>query len=271
MKSHGQPAKLKKRTLSRRIEIQNRDELGRLAATLNQTFNRLQQAVQRERQFSSDASHELRTPLSIIQSEATLALKKDRTPEEYRKSLVSISQSTGQMSATINKLLFLSRMDSGKDQLNLTRVNLSDLLADVASNIEALCEEKSLLFDSSLAEGIYIEGDNVKLRELFLNLLDNAIKFTPTGGKVSLTLTKNEKQAAVVVSDTGIGIDEDHLPHIFERFYRVEKTSSEENKGSGLGLAICKQIVGLHKGHISVKSKVGVGSTFTVILPVANV
>ncbi len=261
---------IEERDLSRRIEVQNNDELGRLAATLNQTFDRLQRAFQRERQFTSDASHELRTPLSIIQSEATLSLKKERRQEEYRNSLASISQEASHMAAIINKLLFLSRIDSVKDQFDLTMVNLSELLTDAASNIEALCEDKSLFSDTRITEGIYVDGDIIKLKELFLNLLDNAIKFTRPGGQISISLTKNEKQAIVTVADTGIGIGQEHLPHIFERFYRVVNTSSDNNEGSGLGLAICKHIVELHKGNISVKSSIEKGSTFTVILPLAK-
>jgi heavy metal sensor kinase len=261
---------IESRDLSRRIEVQNQDELGRLAITLNQTFERLEQAFQRERRFTSDASHELRTPLSIMQSEATLALKKERSNEEYRKALISISQEITHMSSIVNKLLFLSRIDSGKDKLNLESVNLSELLLDLALNVEALCEEKLLHFCSNLAGGVRVEGDKVKLRELFLNLLDNAIKFTPPGGSISLSLARNEGQAEVAVSDTGIGIGEEHLPQIFERFYRVDKTSTLENNGSGLGLAICKHIVELHKGQIQVKSEFKKGSTFTIKLPLAN-
>ncbi len=261
---------IEKKDLSRRIEVQNNDELGRLAMTLNQTFGRLEQAFQLERQFTSDASHELRTPLSIMQSEATLALKKDRSKEEYQKSIVSISQEITHMTSVINKLLFLSRIDGGKDKLNLTSVNLSELLLDLASNVEALCEEKSLHFNCEIDEYIYVEGDKVKLRELFLNLIDNAIKFTQSGGKISLSVAKNENQAVITVSDTGIGIGEGHLPHIFKRFYRIDKTSSTENSSSGLGLAICKHIAEMHKGKIQVKSVLRQGSAFTVTLPLAS-
>jgi heavy metal sensor kinase len=261
---------IEEKDLSRRIEVHSNDELGRLAVTLNQTFDRLQRAFNRERQFTSDASHELRTPLSIIQSEATLALKKERKQEDYRKSLDSISQEATRMSAIINKLLFLSRIDSNKDQLNLTRVNLTDFLTDVAGNIEVLCEDKSLQFSYELAENVQIKGDRVMLRELFLNLLDNAIKFTPAGGSVKLFMEKGQDQVSIFISDSGIGIGEEHLQYIFERFYRVDKTTGVENNGSGLGLAICKHIAELHKGHIQVESIPGQGSTFTVTLPVIN-
>jgi heavy metal sensor kinase len=261
---------IQKNDLSRRIAVRSNDELGRLATTLNQTFERLEQAFLRERQFTSDASHELRTPLSIMQSEATLTLKKNRSQEEYKEALILISQETTHMSSIINKLLYLSRIDGGKEKLDPVTVNLSELLVDLASNIEALCEEKTLIFDSQISGDIQVEGDKVKLRELFLNLMDNAIKFTPAGGKISLSLVKTEGQAAVSVSDTGIGISEEHLPRIFDRFYRVNKTSSAGDAGSGLGLAICKHIVALHKGQIEVKSIFGKGSTFQITLPLTK-
>jgi heavy metal sensor kinase len=261
---------IQEKDLSRRIEVEGNDELGKLAATLNQTFERLQKAFQRERQFTSDASHELRTPLSIMQSEATLALKKDRSKEEYRKSLLFISQEITHMSSIINKLLVLSRIDNGKENLCYSRTGLSELLSDLAADIEVLCEEKTIHFKADLQGDVFLDGDEVKLRELFLNLLDNAIKFTPSGGSISLTLISNEEQAVVSVSDNGIGMSEEHLPHIFERFYRIDKTPSTENTGSGLGLAICRHIAELHRGQIQVKSAAGAGSTFRVFLPVAG-
>jgi len=258
---------IQEKDLSRRIEVENRDELGKLAATLNQTFDRLHSAFQRERQFTSDASHELRTPLSIIQSEATLALKKERSLEEYRKSLTSISQETAHMSAIINKLLFLTRVDSSRVNLNFTQIDMYGLLTEISENIEILCEEKSLQFCSKLAQNVRIKGDIVKLKELFLNLLDNAIKFTPAGGRVGLSLAKEGDRALITIEDSGIGIGEDDLDRIFERFYRVDKTSTAENDGSGLGLAICKHIVEFHEGQIKAESTPGRGSTFKVSLP----
>jgi signal transduction histidine kinase len=261
---------IQEKDLSRRIEIKNNDELGQLAATLNQTFEHLEKAIQRERQFTSDASHELRTSLSIMQSEATLTLKKDRSNEEYRKPLAFISEEIAHMASVINKLLMLTRMDNGKEILNFAPVDLSLLLAGLAEDIEVLCEEKSLLFNTDLLPEIKINGDEVKLKELFLNLLDNAIKFTPPHGSIGLSLKKDREIAVIVIRDNGIGISEDHLPHIFERFYRIVKTPGLNNNGSGLGLAICKYIVELHKGHIEVKSQPGKGSSFTVRLPVVT-
>jgi heavy metal sensor kinase len=254
--------------LSRRIEVKSNDELGQLSLTLNQTFERLQKAFEREHQFTADASHELRTPLAIMQGEATLALNKERSREEYRKSLEIVSQETAHMSSIINKLLVLARADSGKERLSLKPVDLNRLLTEIASDFEVLCDEKSLHFKLELRDDITIQGDEIKLRELFLNLLDNAVHYTPAGGSITLSLTGNENTAIIAVKDTGIGIAEEHLPYIFKRFYRVEKTRSHNEGGAGLGLAICQGIAELHGGKITVQSQPGAGSTFSVLLPI---
>ena len=253
--------------LSRRIDVKSSDELGDLALTLNQTFERLQKAFERERQFTADASHELRTPLAIMQGEATLALNKERSREEYRKSLEVISQEIVHMSSMVNKLLVLARADSGKEPVSFTSVKLKDLLSDLANDIEALCEDKSLRFHLDLRDDPELEGDAVKLREMCLNLLDNAIRYTPAGGDITLSLYRQENAACIAVKDTGIGIPAAHLPHIFERFYRVEKKRPNGEGGAGLGLAICQGIARLHGGRIEVESRTGAGTTFTVILP----
>jgi heavy metal sensor kinase len=258
---------IEERNLSQRIKVQSRDELGRLATTLNQMFDRLQRAFDRERQFTADASHELRTPLSIIESEATLALKKQREKQDYQRSLELIHQEASHMSSIIGKLLGLARADIGREYLKFDEVNLKELLTELASDIEVLCEEKSIGFHLSAQDALIVRGDKVKLRELFLNLLDNAIRYTIEGGDIFVSLTKHGSNAYVAVRDTGIGIPEEHLAHIFERFYRVDKTRSRSEGGSGLGLSICQRIVELHNGKIEVESKVGEGSTFTVVLP----
>jgi signal transduction histidine kinase len=255
--------------LKRRIVIQNNDELGRLSATLNQAFEHLQQSIERERQFTNDASHELQTPLAIIQGKASLALTQDRSTEEYQKTLEAISLEITRMHYVVSKLLKLARADNGEERLNKTELNLKTILSDIADDIQLLCENKQLTFRSELGDA-KINADEVKIRELFLNLLDNAIKYTPTGGTISLILSRKNKAAVVDVTDTGVGISPVHLPHIFERFFRVNKTHPAGDNGSGLGLAICKQIVELHRGQIGVRSKMGEGSTFTVILPLTN-
>ncbi len=256
--------------LSRRIEAGSEDELGRLASTLNQMIGRLEAAFTRQRQFTADASHELRTPLAIVQAESTLALRKKRTEDDYRKSLELISQEAGHMSAVIGKLLYLARVDAGKDQIKFERINLKELLTEVSSDIEALAREKGIEFKLAPLEDLSIEGDRVKLEQLFLNLLENAIRYTPSGGSISASIVREGRTAVVAIKDTGIGISKEHIPHLFERFYRVDKARSRAEGGAGLGLAICRHIAQVHNGKIEVESQVDKGSTFSVSLPLAE-
>jgi len=256
--------------LSRRIEVDSEDELGRLASTLNQMIGRLETAFSRQRQFTADASHELRTPLAIVQAESTLALRKKRTQEDYRKSLELISQETAHMSAIVGKLLYLARTDAGKDQVNFERINLKELLTELSSDVEVLAREKGLEFKLAPLEDLTIEGDKVKLEQLFLNLLENAIRYTPRGGSISASVVREGKTAVIAIKDTGIGILKEHIPHIFERFYRVDKARSRAEGGAGLGLAICQHIAQVHSGKIEVESQVGKGSTFSAFLPLVE-
>jgi len=253
--------------LSRRIDTGSEDELGRLASTLNQMIGRLEAAFSRQRQFTADASHELRTPLAIVQAESTLALRKKRTPDDYRKSLELISQEAGHMSAVVGKLLYLARIDAGKDQVNFERISLKKLLTELSSDIEVLAREKGIEFKLAPLEDLSIEGDRVKLEQLFLNLLGNAIRYTPSGGSISASIVREGRTAVIAIKDTGIGISKEHIPHLFERFYRVDKARSRAEGGAGLGLAICQHIAQVHKGKIEVESEVGKGSTFSVSLP----
>ena len=256
--------------LSRRIPVQSKDELGRLAATLNQMIERLEKAFKRQQRFTSDASHELRTPLAVIQAESTLALNKERTANEYKQSLEIVSNESMLMAKVVDQLLTLARADSGKEQLSFEEIDLSELLAGVAAHAEILCRDKGLEFYSDRMETILVSGDRAKLRELFLNLLDNAIRYSPDGGKISLTLRRAEEMAVISIVDTGIGISEEDIPHIFERFYRVDKARSRVENGVGLGLAICKYIAEIHGGRIEVISRLGEGSTFSVWLPITS-
>jgi heavy metal sensor kinase len=253
--------------LSRRIEVNSEDELGRLASTLNHMIARLEAAFSRQRQFTADASHELRTPLAIVQAESTLALRKKRTQEDYRRSLELISQEAEHMSAVVGKLLYLARIDAGKDQMNLERINLRELLTELSSHIEVLAREKGLEFKLAPLEDLTVGGDKVKLEQLFLNLLENAIRYTPSGGSISASIVREGKTAVIAIKDTGIGISKEHIPHLFERFYRVDKARSRDEGGAGLGLAICQHIVEVHNGRIEVESQIGKGSTFFVSLP----
>jgi heavy metal sensor kinase len=256
--------------LSRRIDIQSDDEMGRLASTLNGMIARLEGAFNRQRQFAADASHELRTPLAVIQAESSLALDKKRTQAEYRKSLELVSQEVAYMSEIIGKLLQLVRSDASSEQLNLEEVNLRDLWAELASNVEALAQEKGLQLLPGPMDNLSVKGDKLKLRQLFLNILDNAIRYTPSGGSITASLTRKEENAVVSIRDTGIGISAEHLPFIFDRFYRVDKARSRAEGGMGLGLAIASSIAKVHGGDIEIESQVGKGSSFHIILPLLD-
>ncbi len=256
--------------LSRRIEVLSDDELGRLSLTLNQMVERLEAAFDRQRQFTADASHELRTPLAVIQAESTLTLSKERAEAEYRKSLELVSQEAARMSAIIGKLLFLARSDAGKEPLNFEEVNLKEFITKLSSGLEALAREKSLQLKLGQMEELTVKGDTAKLRQLFLNLMENAIRYSPNGGTITSSVVSKKKNAVVCISDTGTGIPPEHLPRIFERFYRVDKARSRADGGAGLGLAIAKHIAEAHGGKIEVESQVGKGTIFYVSLPLIN-
>jgi len=262
--------KIEESDLSRRIDVQTKDELGRLAAALNRMIERLERAFERQKQFTGDASHELRAPLAIIQAESTLAVQKERSPEEYQKSMGIIAQEAENMSSVINQLLTLARADSGKEQLKFENVDLSQFARDLCSDVEMLCSEKGFRLRLKLPSQLWVKGDVRSLRRLVHNLLSNAMRYTPRGGAIAVALRRKDDQAVLSVADTGIGIPPHELPLIFERFYRVDKARSRSEGGSGLGLAICRHIAAVHGGCIEVESQVGKGSIFHVKLPLSG-
>ncbi|MBI4745555.1 MAG: HAMP domain-containing protein, partial [Deltaproteobacteria bacterium] len=277
------------RNLDRRIEVPNPDdEVGLLAATFNEMIARLNNSFRRINQFSSDVSHELRTPLTIIRGEMEIALRMPRTGEEYKAVIASGLEEVERMSAMVEELLLLSKAEAGASMLNLSIVPLHKLLDTIYNNANALAKGKGVDVTIQNYEEIYVNGDEMRLRQLFLNLVDNAIKYTPPMGKVAIVATQNSAYAHVSVTDTGIGIAKEDQEKIFERFYRVDKSRTRgENKvsdsentekrstswdvgGTGLGLAICKKIVKGHHGHITVESEIGKGSAFSVDLPLKH-
>ena len=229
---------------------------------------RLEASFNRVRQFTADASHELRTPLTILRGETEIALRTERTVNGLRKTLLSNLEEIDRLSKIINDLLLLSRMDSGREEFHLQEISLDRIVEEKYEQMRTLAKEKGVVMEMERKESLSVRGDPVKLRQLLLNLLDNAIKYTPEGGKVWLSLERSNGFARITVADTGIGIPEEDLPHIFDRFYRVDK--ARRDGGSGLGLSICKLIVEAHKGRIDVDSKPGAGSTFRVYLPLAK-
>jgi signal transduction histidine kinase len=240
---------------------------------LNAAVGRLDTAFQLMRRFNADASHELRTPLTVIRGEAEVALRAARSSEEYQTSLRSIQDETERMSRIIEQLLLLARADSGELRLERRSLALDDVVREVAHRAEVLAVERQIRLRTDTLEPTLLEGDEDRLHQLTLNLIDNAIKYTPVGGEVRVSLHHEAANggpsgtAVLEIEDTGIGISASDLPHIFDRFYRVDKARSRSHGGSGLGLAICRWIVEAHNGTIGVRSSPGKGSRFTVRLP----
>jgi heavy metal sensor kinase len=245
------------------------DEIGRLAATFNQMIARLQAAFERQKQFTSDASHELRTPLAVLRGDIELTLRRERTAEEYQRTLASNLEEIIRLSRLVEDLLMLARADAGRVELRCEPVNLTELCQKMTEYISPLAEqrEQTLRYHAP-AEAVWVKADVQRIKQLLLNLLDNAIKYTEPRGTITLTLAMEEGCAALAVADTGRGIPAEDVPHVFERFFRRSaKTSDRSAPGSGLGLSIVKWIVDAHGGKIEVQSQLGVGTTFTTKLP----
>jgi heavy metal sensor kinase len=258
------------KSLNQRIKLRKtRDEIGRLAETFNDMISRLGQSFRQIRQFTANASHELRTPLTILKGEIEVGLRKRRRPEEYKEILSSNLEEINHMSQIVDDLLFLSKADTGEIHLQKHRINLAKLVSEVYAQTQMIAMTKDIrVHIDNDVEGVVI-GDRLKLRELLLNLMDNGVKYTPEGGEMKIALEKDDGRFKLQVMDNGIGIAPADQPHIFDRFFRVDKARSREAGGSGLGLSICKWIAEAHGGEISVESDLGKGSTFTVTLPLA--
>jgi heavy metal sensor kinase len=256
--------------LDQPLPVPNPDEeIGRLTATINDMTRRLHDSFARVSEFSADASHELRTPLTVVRGEIELALRSSRNPAEYRRVLETTLEEVLRMSTIVENLLLLAKADQRSYRAHFSEVDLHELLSELVEDGEVLAEHKKIQLRVAQAAPVTIVGDKVRLRQLFLNLLDNAIKYTPEGGRVTLAVEQRNGEALFRVQDTGIGIPEEELEKIFERFYRVDKARSRELGGSGLGLAIARWIAELHRGSIAVSSRLNEGSTFTVRLPLS--
>lgn len=255
--------------LSERVEVsESQDELGRLAATFNEMINKLEQAFERERRFTADASHELKTPLAVLRGDIEVALRRDREAEEYKRVLVSNLEEIARLTKLTDDMLTLARSDAGERVLELEPVRLDNLAAEARAFIQPLADASAIaLVYEAPSHPVMIEGDAKRLKQLLVNLLDNAIKYTAQGGSARLRLSVEQASALIEISDTGRGIPEAALPRIFERFYRQSDPKDSRVTGFGLGLAISKWIVDAHNGSIEVESKSGRGSRFTIRLP----
>jgi len=246
------------------------DEIGRLAETFNEMIGRLEASFRQVRQFTSDASHELRTPLTVLKGETELALRRPRSSEDYRLVLESGLEEIDRMGRIVDELLFLSRADLGEIRMESKPVRLDQLLEDVKRQAEVLGQEHEIQIKTGPLEPVTVAGDEMRLHELVLNLVDNAIKYSKKGGTIEMRVVVSGRTARLSVVDAGIGIPPEEQPKIFNRFYRTDAARVHAKKGTGLGLAICKWIVEAHHGSIEVQSNPDKGSTFTVVLPLAD-
>lgn len=256
------------KNLHERLTVNNpNDEIGRLAGIFNAMLGRLDASFRVMREFVADASHELRTPLAIVQGEAEVTLSRDKTAHEYKESLTIIRGQTKRMARIVNDMLSLARSDAGEQHLRLEELYLNDLVEDCCQVAQALADPKGVRLSWDAGEDISFRGDEELLKRMALNLLDNAIHYTPSGGAVSVKLMREPSLARLVVCDTGIGIPPECIGRVFDRFYRVDKSRARSEGGSGLGLSIARLAAESHHGSVDVVSRPGQGSTFTVCLP----
>jgi heavy metal sensor kinase len=255
--------------LADRLEVPHTgDQLQRLSETLNATFARLEASVLRMKQFTADASHELRAPISLIRTTAEIAVQRDRTAPEYREALTEILEESERTSQVVDSLMLLARADSGKEMLECVPADACAVVRGAIEQGEKLARSQGIEFKASVpVDPISIQADSDALRRAVLILLDNAVKYTPTGGSVKVDLAKEGGFAVVSVTDTGIGIAKDDIAHVFDRFWRADKVRSRGQGGAGLGLSIATGIADAHQGSLAVDSVPGRGSVFSLRVP----
>jgi len=246
------------------------DELDYLIETFNRMIDRLENSFNQIRQFSTDVSHELRTPITAIRGQLEVALFTATTADQYREAMLNSLQDVERLSQIVRALLLLSQAESGQLALQKTRVNLSELVADVVDQFQIPYEEARIRLTADLPGEVPVEIDRIQIERMVSNLVSNAMKFTPAGGEVQVSLRRDAGGVELVVQDTGCGIATDHLPHIFDRFYRVPgRDASGPERGLGLGLSFVAWIAKAHEGNVRVESTPGQGSRFIVSLPVS--
>lgn len=259
---------ISEKNLSLRIpEVNTKDEIGHLVRTFNSMISRLENSFSQIKRFTSDASHELKTPLTILRGELELALRSDKSTERYQEILLSALEEVVRLTNVVETLLELSKAEAGQIKMNFEKTNISQLILDISEDAEILAEGKIIKVQKNIQEDIFGFVDSKRIHQAVLNIIDNAVKYTPSGGQIIIELTNSHNNFHLVVSDTGIGIPEEELHHIFDRFYRVDKARSSSIYGAGLGLSIVKWIVDAHNGKIEVESTIDQGSTFTITLP----
>jgi len=259
------------RSLHRRLALpMERDELGRLAETVNQMMTRLERSFAALRRFTADASHELKTPLTVVRAGVERAITRPDLPQETLAALEETLQEVNRMTELLEALLTLARADEGRADLHREPVDLRSIIEEAGETGELLAEHAGVAIEIRMPpDPVVLAVDRSRVRQLALNLIENAVKYTPRGGQVSVELSASDGRVLLTVADTGIGIAPGDLPHVFDRFWRADsaRTRTGERPGAGLGLAICKWIAEAHGGTIEVQSRPGRGTTFTVGLP----
>jgi len=259
------------RNLSQRLPIaRTGDELERLSAALNRMIERLEESFLYVSRFTADASHELRTPLTILRGELEAAVEQSQPAPELRETIGSALEETERLSRIVESLMAISRLDAGEARMELDTLDLSELAATTTEQMRLLAEDKNIALRCESDKQVSVEGDRARLKQVIVNLVDNAIKYTPAGGHVGVKVGGSNGSAVLEVSDNGVGIPPEALPHIFERFYRADKARSRQMGGAGLGLSIIKAIVTAHGGQVRVESVEGEGSRFLIELPIAG-
>lgn len=260
--------KISAENLSERLPVENpQDEFGKLAGVFNRTLSRLQDAFERLQRFTADASHELRTPLTALQSVGEVALQENLDAEAYRDRIGSMLEETARLTRLVESLLLLTRADSGRLLLNRKEQNVTAIVEKAVDDMRVMAEEKSQSLTTDLAGDIRVSVDEDAFRRALVNILDNAIKYTPQGGALAVRMMERATGIVIEVSDSGPGIAAEHQAKIFDRFYRVDKDRSRDAGGTGLGLAIAKWAVEANGGRLELENRAPHGSTFRIVLP----
>ena len=258
--------------LSERLPVsETGDELERLSVSLNRMIARLDDAFQNSKRFVADASHELRTPLTILRGELESLIEDSRLDAEVRERAASMFEEAVRLSRIVEQLFTLSRLDAGEAQADWSRFDLAGMAKNTAEQMSLLAEDKNISITCDANQSVVVEGDSARLKQVVVNLLDNAIKYTQPGGAVRLRVRPVNGQAVLEVEDNGAGIPREALPHVFERFYRVDQIRSGETEGAGLGLSIARSICSAHGAEIEATSSPSSGSCFRVKLPLSKI
>ena len=247
------------------------DEFEHLSTALNRMIERLDESFQLTAQFAADASHELRTPLTVMRGELETLVKEPSLNEEIAERIGNVLEEAEHLTRIVEGLLLVSRLETGEALMQKRKINLGDMIGAVADQMAPLAEDKLLRLKLARAPGVIVEGDEIRLQQVGVNLLDNAFKYTPEGGQVTISVRVESDVAVIGVVDSGMGISEQALPHIFDRFYRAEQARMNRTRGTGLGLSIVQSIIEAHGGRVTAESREGAGASFRVELPLARV